>query len=68
MGRCDVYWDDLGVVGEADGRDKYTPDEHYQEKVRQEQMKAVGLLFTRWSPEVSFSCRSSDTSGLPERG
>jgi hypothetical protein len=53
MGRCDFYWDDLGLVGEADGRAKYTLDEHYREKVRQERIEAEGLLFTRWNWSVA---------------
>lgn len=49
IGRCDFYWDEFGVLGEADGRDKY--DERAVltgEKLRQEDLENLGLAAARW--------------------
>ncbi|WP_375482346.1 type IV toxin-antitoxin system AbiEi family antitoxin domain-containing protein [uncultured Jatrophihabitans sp.] len=49
VGRVDFYWDEPGVVGEADGRGKYTdPQVLYDEKRRQERLEAAGLIVVRW--------------------
>jgi hypothetical protein len=48
LGRADFYWRRLGVVGEADGREKYSGDELYREKRRQDAMTDAGLVMTRW--------------------
>jgi hypothetical protein len=49
LGRCDFYWDEYGVVGEADGRAKYTDREVLTaEKLRQEALEEVGLVTVRW--------------------
>jgi predicted transcriptional regulator of viral defense system len=48
LGRVDFFWQELGVVGEADGREKYTDDELWKEKVRQDQLADCGLVFARW--------------------
>ena len=48
LARVDFYWDDLGVVGEADGRSKYTDDELWREKVRQDALVDHGLVVERW--------------------
>jgi hypothetical protein len=48
-GRGDFYWDDPGVVGEADGRSKY--DQRavlVREKERQERLEDLGLVVVRW--------------------
>jgi very-short-patch-repair endonuclease len=49
VGRSDFYWDDVGVIGEADGRAKY--DERsvlLREKDRQEALEELGLVVVRW--------------------
>jgi putative AbiEi antitoxin of type IV toxin-antitoxin system len=49
LGRCDFYWDEFGVFGEADGRGKY--DERpvlTSEKLRQEGLENAGLVGVRW--------------------
>ncbi|MDT4929858.1 MAG: hypothetical protein QOF92_2725 [Pseudonocardiales bacterium] len=49
VGRGDFYWDEFGVVGEADGRGKY--DERpvlTAEKDRQEELEDLGLVAVRW--------------------
>lgn len=53
LGRCDFLWDDLGVVGEADGMDKYDgakPLSLHEEKIRQEDLENCGLVVVRWGP------------------
>jgi hypothetical protein len=50
VGRVDFYWDQFGVVGEADGRLKYqSPADLYAEKRRQEQLEELGLVVVRWA-------------------
>lgn len=53
LGRVDLYWDEYGVVGEVDGREKYlssaVPYEVVlREKRRHDLMAETGLLFVRW--------------------
>ena len=50
LARCDFYWDEFGVVGEADGLDKYRAgfDAVRAEKLRQERLEMVGLTVVRW--------------------
>lgn len=49
IARCDFYWDEYGVVGEADGRDKYSAREVLtKEKDRQEQLEDLGIVAVRW--------------------
>ena len=52
LGRADFLWDELGVVGEADGADKFdrrlvTPA---QEHRRQGLFEDAGLVVGRWAP------------------
>ena len=48
-GRTDFYWDEYGVVGEADGREKYDRrDVLTEEKQRQERLEDLGLQVIRW--------------------
>jgi hypothetical protein len=44
----DFFWKHLGVVGEADGRSKYSGDELWQERIRQGRITDTGLLIVRW--------------------
>ena len=50
LGRVDFYWDEFGVVGEADGLGKYDRGAAAlrDEKVRQGEMEDAGLIFVRW--------------------
>jgi hypothetical protein len=50
MARVDFYWDEFGVVGEADGHAKYrlSPDSLVMEKLRQERLENAGLTVVRW--------------------
>lgn len=49
IGRVDFYWPDHGVVGEADGRLKYDePRALYEEKRREDRLRARGLTVVRW--------------------
>ncbi len=49
LGRVDFYWDDVGVVGEADGMGKYVSLEVVRaEKLRQERLEQAGLVVVRW--------------------
>lgn len=46
----DHLWAQFGVVGEVDGRMKYTsPDVLYREKVREDQLRRAGFLVVRWT-------------------
>ncbi len=53
LARVDFYWPELGVVGEADGRGKYTDDELWNEKARQERLTDRGLVVERWGWSVA---------------
>lgn len=49
VGRADFYWDEFGVVGEADGRSKYDQRAVLtQEKRRQEAFENLALVVVRW--------------------
>jgi hypothetical protein len=49
LGRTDFYWDEFGVVGEADGREKYDRrDVLTDEKLRQEDLANAGVEVVRW--------------------
>jgi very-short-patch-repair endonuclease len=48
--RTDFYWKAQGVIGEADGMQKYeTRDVLRGEKVRQERLERMGLRVVRWN-------------------
>jgi very-short-patch-repair endonuclease len=52
IGRVDFYWDRFGVVGEADGLQKYDDEDSdplRAEKLRQEHLEDTGLIVVRWS-------------------
>jgi hypothetical protein len=49
IGRVDFYWPEHGLVGESDGRLKYdAPDALYEEKRREDRLRAKGLRIARW--------------------
>ncbi len=49
IGYVDMLWDDLGVVGEADGALKYGDQQViYKEKVREDRIRGKGLQVVRW--------------------
>lgn len=54
LARVDFYWSELGVVGEADGREKYTDDELWKEKLRQDRLVDHGLVIERWGWPVAM--------------
>jgi hypothetical protein len=48
--RLDFYWPDARVAGEADGRLKYqTPEDLWQEKVRQDALRSIDISVARWN-------------------
>jgi hypothetical protein len=52
IGRSDFYWDEPGVVGEADGRSKYDErDVLTREKQRQEDLENTALVVVLWGWE-----------------
>jgi hypothetical protein len=55
LARVDFYWEALGVVGEADGRQKYTDDALWKEKLRQDALSDRGLVVERWGWSVACS-------------
>ena len=48
IGRVDFYWDGYGVVGEADGRIKYSDDALWLQKRREDELTELGLVVVRW--------------------
>jgi hypothetical protein len=50
IGRGDFYWDEPGVIGEADGWDKYGNDwrKFRDQKRKDEQYTRAGLVVARW--------------------
>ncbi len=52
LGRCDFYFDEFGVVGEADGKLKYRPEVAavaiIEERQRHQELEATGLIVVRW--------------------
>lgn len=63
----DFWWPEFNVIGEFDGRDKYrrpeflrgrTPEQAlYDEKLREDDLRAAGHGMSRWSWEVAVSPR-----------
>jgi hypothetical protein len=54
LGRTDFLWDEPGVVGEADGMEKYDDAERTslrEEKLRQERFEQAGLVVVRWGSD-----------------
>jgi hypothetical protein len=52
LGRGDFYWEEFGVLGEADGMEKYDgvrPESLREEKLRQERCENTGLIVVRWT-------------------
>ena len=49
IGYVDMCWSDLRVIGEADGRVKYSSrDDLVREKVREDRLRALGFRVVRW--------------------
>jgi very-short-patch-repair endonuclease len=69
IARVDFWWDEFRLVGEADGRLKYDPDQDpddnalRREKDREEKLRDRGVEVIRWSwlqahaPDVEFTAR-----------
>ena len=52
IGVVDMWWPDLGVIGEADGLLKYGTAEAFPaEKWREDRLRALGLMVVRWGWE-----------------
>jgi very-short-patch-repair endonuclease len=49
LGRVDFFWREFGVVGEADGRIRYSREGLWQEKLRQERLEDAGYVVLRWT-------------------
>ncbi len=48
--RVDFWWSQQGVIGEADGRVKYTDEDVlWREKRRRDALEELGLRVVRWS-------------------
>jgi hypothetical protein len=49
--RADFCWEEAGVIGEADGREKYAggPEVLWQEKLREDALRSVTRGFARWT-------------------
>ena len=60
VARVDLFWDDVGLVGEVDGREKYRIDGDrvadaqatlHEQRRRQERLEDLGLVVVRWGIE-----------------
>jgi hypothetical protein len=54
IGVVDMWWPELGVIGEADGAVKYqSRDDLLREKVREDRLRALGWAVVRWTfPDI----------------
>jgi hypothetical protein len=82
IGYSDFFWREFNHVGEADGRAKYFDDELargkslkqilYDEKVREDRVRAQGPGFSRWDWGIGMNPRRLKTfllaAGLPITG
>lgn len=49
IGLADMYWEEFGVIGEADGAAKYeTREDLVREKVREDRLRRQGFTVVRW--------------------
>ena len=45
-----MFWESLGVIGEADGQMKYeTRVDIFNEKLREDRLRALGYIVVRWT-------------------
>ncbi|CAB4969500.1 MAG: DUF559 domain-containing protein [Actinobacteria bacterium] len=50
IGYADMFWESLGVIGEADGEMKYaTRADIFNEKRREDRLRALGYIVVRWT-------------------
>ena len=50
IGRVDMWWPGLGVIGEADGLLKYgSGADVVREKAREDRLRATGRMVVRWT-------------------
>ena len=50
IGYADMFWESLGVIGEADGQMKYeTRVDIFNEKLREDRLRALGYIVVRWT-------------------
>lgn len=79
VARVDFLWRAAGIVGECDGRVKYaTREDVYQEKRREDDLRALGLTVIRWgwddlrdgrlAARLRALVGSSSASGTPYGG
>lgn len=72
IGRVDFYWDEYGVVGEADGALKYRGGTQaiLAERVRHAELENAGLVVVRWGwPDLtSFDAVAQRLATAFERG
>lgn len=73
-GRADFLWPEFGVVGEADGLEKYDNDFERMslrnEKLRQEAFERLGLIVVRWGSQdlAAIEALAERLSNAYERG
>lgn len=72
VARVDFLWEELGVIGEADGRTKYADDPSgarlVAEKKRQELLEDMGFVVVRWGWADVLPHRSPTTAARIRRG
>lgn len=55
IGYVDLLWENLGVIGEADGLGKYqTREDLIAEKRREDRLRALGWIVVRWTWDEIF--------------
>lgn len=55
VARVDFLWREANVIGEADGRDKYTKvQDFYLEKRREERLRDLGFEVIRWDWDTAY--------------
>ena len=69
IGRVDMWWPGLGVIGEADGLVKYgTGADVVREKVREDRLRATGRMVVRWTwSEITCRTRHGCATGFGSR-
>lgn len=56
IGRADMWWPELNVVGEADGFAKYDDiGDLRAEKIREDRLRSLGLVVVRWTWDEIWS-------------
>lgn len=68
VARVDFLWREHNLIGESDGRSKYTTtDEFYAEKIREQSLEDLGFEVVRWDWDTAWG-REQDLAAAVRRG